>query len=145
MVQNESLSEVQARFRKGYSTAELVFILKCLIDLTLESKKKLYCKFVDFRKAFDTVWRVGLWVKLINTNITGKRYNVIYNLYKQTKSCAAVNWQKSELFNWEIGVRQGENLSPLLFAMFLNDLLESFLSQFSGSGGISVLRHDSYP
>ena len=140
--QNELLSEVQAGFRKGYSTAEQVFNLKCLIDLTLESKKKLYCGFVDFKKAFDTVWRAGLWVKLINTNITGKCYNVIYNLYKQTKSCVAINGQKSEFFNCVIGVRQGENLSPLLFAIFLNDL-ESFLSQYSGSGGISVLRHDT--
>ena len=39
-------------------------------------------------------------------------------------------------------MRQRENLSPLLFAIFLNDL-ESFLSQYSGNGGISVLRHDT--
>ena len=138
---NELLSEVQPGFRKGYSTAEQVFNLKCLIDLTLESKKKLHCGFVDFRKAFDTVWRAGLWVKLINTNITGKCY-VIYNLYKQAKSCIAINGQKSEFFNCEIGVRQGENLSPLLYAIFLNDI-ENFLSQYSSSGGISVLRHDT--
>ena len=110
--------------------------------MTLESKKKLHCGFVDFRKCFDTARRAGRWVKLINTNITGKCYNVIYNLYKQTKSCIAINGQKSEFFHCEIGVRQGENLSPLLFAIFLNDL-ESFLSQYSSSGGISVLRHDT--
>ena len=39
-------------------------------------------------------------------------------------------------------MRQGETFSPLLFAIFLNDL-ESFLSQYSGSGRISVLRHDT--
>ena len=88
------LSDVQAGLRKGYSTAEQVFNLKCLIDLTLESTKKLYGGFVDFRKAFDIVWRAGLWVKLIDTNLTGKCCNVIYNLYKQTKSYIAVNGQK---------------------------------------------------
>ena len=73
--QNELLSEVHPGFRKSYSTAEQIFNLRGLIDLTLESKKKLYCGFVDFRKAFDTVWRAGLlWVKFINTNITGKCY-----------------------------------------------------------------------
>ena len=39
-------------------------------------------------------------------------------------------------------MRQGENLSPLIFAIFLNDL-ESFLSQHSGNGGIPVLRNDT--
>ena len=78
---NNLLTEMQAGFRKGYSTVEQVFNLKCLIDLTLTSKKKFYCGFVDFKKAFDTVWRAGLWVKVLNSNITGKCFNVIYNLY----------------------------------------------------------------
>jgi hypothetical protein len=42
-------------------------------------KKKLFCAFVDFEKAFDTVWRVALWYKLLLNNINGKMYNVILN------------------------------------------------------------------
>jgi hypothetical protein len=30
-----------------------------------KKKKKLYCAFIDFAKAFDTVWRNGLWNKLL--------------------------------------------------------------------------------
>jgi hypothetical protein len=30
-------------------------------------------------KAFDTVWRDGLWYKLLMCNIKGKMYNVILN------------------------------------------------------------------
>ena len=81
---NNLLTEMQAGLRKCYSTVEQVFNLKCLIDLTLTSKKKLYCFFVDFKKAFDTVWRAGLWVKVLNSNSTGKCLNVIYNLCQKT-------------------------------------------------------------
>ena len=88
------------------------------------------------------MWRAGLWVKILNSNITGKRLNVIYNLYQKTKSCISSNHEKSELFNCETGVRQGENLSPLLFAIFLNDL-ENYLSQYSANSGVTVLRHDT--
>ena len=56
----------QSGFRKGYATTENVFILKCLMDMMQASKKRLYCCFVDFKQAFDTVWRVGLWKKLLN-------------------------------------------------------------------------------
>ena len=81
---------MQAGFRKGYSSFEQVFNLKCLTDLTLTSKKKLYCGFVDFIKDFDTVWQAGLRVKVLYSNITGKCFNVIYNLYQKTKSCISL-------------------------------------------------------
>ena len=48
--------------------------------------------------------------------------NVVFNLYKNAKSCVKVNDNTSPLFSCNVGVRQGENLSPLLFAIFLNDL-----------------------
>ena len=44
-----------------------------------------------------------------------------------------LNGNKSEFFNCEKGVRQGENLSPLLFSLYLNDL-EDFLTSKNGSG-----------
>jgi hypothetical protein len=37
-------------------------------------KKKLFVTFVDFEKAFDKVWRDGLWCKLLLNNINGKMY-----------------------------------------------------------------------
>ena len=72
------------------------------------------------------MWRSGLWIKLIYFGITGKLFNVIRNIYNNIKSCVQVNGQKSDYFSCYTGVRQGENLSPLLFALYLNDL-ESFL------------------
>ena len=110
----------------AYSTMDHVFTLKSLIDIFLHKKKKLFCAFVDFKKAFDTVWRSGLWIKLISFGITGKLFNVIRNIYNNIKSCVQENGQKSDYFSCYTGVRQGENLSPLLFALYLNDL-ESFL------------------
>ena len=72
------------------------------------------------------MWRSGLYIKLICFGITGKLFNVIRNIYNNIKSCVQVNWKKSDYFSCYTSVRQGENLSPLLFALYLNDL-ESFL------------------
>ena len=46
-------------------------------------------------------------------------------MYRSIKSCVMVNGDKSDYFYSHVGVRQGENLSPILFALFLNDI-ESF-------------------
>jgi hypothetical protein len=52
----------------------------------------------------------------------GKMYNVILNMYNDVKSCINYNNCKSDYFSCDMGVRQGENLCPFLFALFLNDL-----------------------
>ena len=52
---------------------------------------------------------------------------LIFNLYENTKACVKLNNQLSKSFTSNIGVRQGDNLSPLLFAIFINDF-EQFMS-----------------
>ncbi len=52
---NHILKEIQAGFRKGYSTMDNILVLKHIIDLFISKKHKLYCCFVDYTKAFDTI------------------------------------------------------------------------------------------
>ena len=103
-------------------TLDHIYTMSSLINQTLSKKKRLYCAFIDYRKAFDYVDRISLWSKLLNSGISGKIFTVITNIYGDTKSCVRHNNLLSELFSCVIGVRQGENLSPLLFALYLNDL-----------------------
>lgn len=81
---------------------------------------------MDYEKAFDTVNRTKLWQKLIKAGIGGKIFNVITNMYRKAKSCIRVNGKFSNTFPCNTGVRQGDNLSPLLFAIFINDF-DNFL------------------
>ena len=126
--ENQLLGEEQAGFREGYSTLDHIFSLHCIIELALSQKKRLYCTFVDYRKAFDTVNRSSLWLKLLRHNIQGKVLTVIQNLYSAAKSCVRHDRNHSDYFSCNIEVRQGENLSPLLFAIYLNDL-EQYLAE----------------
>ncbi len=66
------INETQVGFRKEYSTLDHMFLLKCIVDLFKRKKRKLFCLFVDYKKAFDNVWREGLWWKLIKDNVNGK-------------------------------------------------------------------------
>ena len=131
--ENIILLENQAGFRKNYSTSDHIFVLHSLFELLKLQKKKLFCAFVDFSKAFDSVWRVGLWNKLLKDEINGKFFNVIFNLYQNIKSCISLNSSNSIFFESSIGLRQGENLSPVLFSIFLNDL-EPYLQAKNDTG-----------
>ena len=53
----------------------------------------------------------------------------IINMYFVAKSLVFANDKKSEYFMCNIGVKQGKNLSPLLFAIFLNDLEQYFIDK----------------
>ena len=79
------LGNEQAGFRPQHSTLDHIFALHILSKFYIDQKKRLFCAFVDYSKAFDFIDRTYLWQKLINTNINGKVLNVIRNLYQKTK------------------------------------------------------------
>ena len=83
---HEVITNSQAGFRKGYSTADNIFILNSLVEIMKSRSKKLYCVFVDFKQAFDSVWRSGLLHKLIEHNINGKCFRLIRSMYENIKS-----------------------------------------------------------
>ena len=101
-----------------------MFAIKTLIDLYNHKHKKIFCCFVDYSKAFDSISRTKLWHKLLESNISGKNFSLVHNMYKTAKSCVTSDGQISDTFPCLVGVglRQGENLSPLLFSIYLGDL-----------------------
>ena len=64
-------------FRPSMRTSNNIFVMKTLIDKQFHKNKKLYTCFVDFSKAFDTIWRKGLIAKLNSFGIEGKMLNII--------------------------------------------------------------------
>ena len=122
------LGPEQAGFREEFSTTDHIFTLYSIIDFYTSKKKRVYCAFVDYTKAFDLIERSALWMKLLCNGINGKILDVIKSMYSNAKSCVKIDGKISEYFSCCKGVRQGENLSPVLFAIYLNDF-HSFLSE----------------
>ena len=114
--------EAQAGFRKHMSTIDNIFVPNGLITHCINNNEYLYCCFVDFTKAFDYIENYILWYKLIKTGVRGRLLDIIKSIYTTVKSRVKNNNTLSESFLCNIGVRQGECLSPFLFAMYANDL-----------------------
>ena len=122
------LTDFQFGFRENKSTIDCLYILKSIIDCKINNKKKLYCSFIDFRKAFDLVYRNGIWFKLLEMGISQKFVNMIRKMYDTVKVCVKSMNSMSEFFKSYVGVKQGEPLSPLIFIIFINDMANDLLS-----------------
>ena len=112
----------QNGFRKNRSCEDHIFSLSSVINNRMLEKKQTFAAFIDMNKAFDCINRDFLYYKLLHNNITGNIYYAIKAVYSNTLSAVLVNDVLTDWFITESGVRQGDNLSPTLFALYVNDL-----------------------
>ena len=124
---HEIICREQIGFRANNRTVDHMFILKTLINKYVKNKSKpLYTCFVDFKHAFDSVPHEGLFYKLKLAGVGTKFYNVIKSMYKNINICVKIGKKHTDFFPSSIGVRQGDNLSPNLFNLYLSDLPSYF-------------------
>lgn len=124
--ENKIQKAEQIGFTKKSRPADHLFVLKTIIEHYKRSGKKLYTCFVDFQKAFDSVWRTGLYYKLIKYGMNTGLVNLIRNMYTKTSQALKINGELSRIFRTYRGVPQGCILSPSLFNLFINDLPDIF-------------------
>ena len=127
LIDNNIISSSQIGFMENHRTSDHIFTLKTLINRYVhqEPRGKIYACFVDFRKAFDSVWHNGLFHKLEKLNIMGNFLYVLKNMYSQTLCSVKIDRMMTQFFPYSKGVRQGCPLSPSLFNIYLNDLVPS--------------------
>ena len=84
--------------------------------------KHVFCAFINFMKAFYSININVLFYRLLSNNIDGKIFKAIKGLYKDTVSTVKINDYITEYLDVLHGVKQGDNLSPTLFNLFINNL-----------------------
>ncbi len=124
-------SKYQFGFREDYRTADNIFIMNKLMSNYRHAGKKLYIAYIDFKKAFDRVWRTGLLLKIMSLGVGGNFYNVIKSMYTDNLTAVKTNGMQTRYFGCHLGVRQGDSLSPTLFNIYVNDLEHIFNSPAS--------------
>ena len=108
----------------------------------MEMLKKLQgmmIAFIDFSKAYDKVDRDKLWKCLEKLGVNSKFLWFLQSLYQGTSCQVKVGDKRIRVFDVNVGLRQGCVLSPLLFSLYINSLVEELKKSSCGvecGGGV---------
>ena len=130
----------QAAFRKNSRTTDQIFLLKHIVRIYISNNKYLYTCFVDFSKAFDSIWRKALVGKLSKIGLHGNFLEIIKSIYESTTNSIIYGDKLTKTFKSNIGVKQGDTLSTTLFNLYLNDLPNEFI--FDGNDSVKIGQSD---
>ena len=121
------LDESQFGFKKGSGTRNAIFVLRTLGERMIEKGNSLYICFIDFVKAFDRVSHCKLIQIMKEIGIPTEETNIITNLYFNQKAKVRCDNGMTDAFQMEKGVRQGCILSPILFNLYSEKLMNDAL------------------
>ena len=118
----------QFGFRKNRGTVDAIFIVRQILEKARERNVKVHLHFIDFKAAFDTIWRKALWKMMRAIGIDPRIVDIVENIYSNAECAVVVNKQITNWFKVKVGVRQGCLLSPVLFNIFLEFVMDELKS-----------------
>ncbi|VDP81931.1 unnamed protein product [Schistosoma mattheei] len=128
------LRDQQAGFRKDRSCTEQIATLRIIVEQLVEWNSSLYINFIDYEKAFDSVGRRTLRKRLRHYGVPEKIVNIFQNSCDGLQCKVVHGGQLTGAFQVRTGVRQGCLLSPFLFLLVVDCILNTLTSE--GKHGI---------
>ena len=117
--------DLQFGFKRNSSCSHAIFLLSQTIDYFINHGSNVYMASLDARKAFDRINHVKLFNIMLDRGLPARFVKLIFDWY--SKLSAAVKWNNvlSSFFLIKSGVRQGGILSPILFNLYADVMLQS--------------------
>ena len=117
------LSKTQFGFRAGKGTVDAIFVVRQIIEKAKEHNVSLHFNFIDFKAAFDMIWREALWKIMLHVGIHQKIVTLMKQIYEDTKCTVQIGGKLTDFFPVKVGVRQGCIMSPTLVNIYLDYIM----------------------
>ena len=122
-IENDILTNKQAAYLKGDSTVTQLLYLVHNIRLAWGQKNIAHTVFLDISAAFDKVWHKGLLAKLKQIGVSGQMMKILESYLTNRRQQVVIDGIYSKEVPITSGVPQGSRLGPLLFIIYINDIL----------------------
>ena len=106
------------------STMDQIFALQRTFEKSWEYAKEVNACFVDLQKAYDGILRDKLWAVLLQYGINGQLPTAIKSLYMHSEVCVRANSATTKPFRVSVGLRQGCSISPDLFLIYMDKVVQ---------------------
>ena len=120
---NDILTSCQSGFIPGDSTVNQLAFLYDTFCQAIDDEKEVRVVFCDVSKAFDRVWHAGLIHKLKAAGITGQLLDWFVSYLENRRQRVVISGVQSDWAYISAGVPQGSILGPLLFLLYINDIV----------------------
>ncbi|KAJ2950316.1 hypothetical protein O0L34_g11682 [Tuta absoluta] len=107
--------------------------LNQIIEKYTEYQKPLYVAFVDYTKAFDSIYHHSIFTALRQQDIDQAFIKILENIYSNSTSSIKLQ-STGPTFRIERGVKQGDPLSPRLFTSTLEELFKKLATTWEREG-----------
>jgi hypothetical protein len=117
----ENVTHNQAGFRQHRSCTEQVMALTTHVEAGFQHQLKTGAVFVDLTAAYDTVWREGLMIKILEAVPCLNLFNLLNNMLSNRYFQVFLGDQSSRWRRLNNGLPQGSVLAPILFNLYMLD------------------------
>lgn len=121
--------EYQAGFRRNRSVTDHLFTIRQIIQKSNEFGIDIHMLFVDFKKAYDSIRHDYIWRALEELGLSQKFIRLVKVTLNGANAKVRFCGTTSSQFPVNVGLRQGDGLSVLLFNLVLEHIMRKVLTQ----------------
>jgi hypothetical protein len=127
-----STSDHQFGFKKHTSTMHAIYCVRNVVESFTNNGSTVNVCALDLSKAFDRMNHYALLIKLIDRKLPNKVLSILESWFSISVTCARWMGKQSHFFRLLAGVRQGGVLSPVLFSIYIDDLVYEIIKADTG-------------